>query len=132
MSGLPRDPGDPAAWLVRARGNLKLAAMTDPDVMFEELCFNAQQAAEKAIKGVCVSRRVRFPYVHDIRALLNTLIESGMEIPPAVWDAQDLTPFAFKPRYPLPAEPIDETEYRRALSGAEVVVRWAEQVIDSQ
>ena len=48
-------PEDPREWLNRARSNLALAKNTcDNSVYFEDLCFNAQQAAEKAIKAVCI------------------------------------------------------------------------------
>ena len=53
-----RDSGDPAEWLRHARSNLSRcrADRRLPDVLFEDLCFDAQQAAEKAIKAVLVSR----------------------------------------------------------------------------
>jgi len=62
------EPGDkasdPAEWLRRARSNLNLAAVQGPGICLEDLCFEAQQAAEKAIKGVLVARGVQFPYIH--------------------------------------------------------------------
>ncbi len=47
-----------------------------PEVYLEDLCFQAQQAAEKAIKAVFIARKTPFPYVHDLARLL-TLEESG-------------------------------------------------------
>ena len=41
-------PDDPQEWLNRARSNLALAKNRIPDVYIEDLCFEAQQAAEKA------------------------------------------------------------------------------------
>jgi HEPN domain-containing protein len=55
MTEPPFEPDDYRRWLQMARGNLKLAAVRDPEVPFEELCYNAQQAAEKAVKGVFVN-----------------------------------------------------------------------------
>jgi len=52
-------PGSAADWLRRARGNLARAKQPRPeDVAWEDLCFDAQQAAEKAIKAVYVRRGV--------------------------------------------------------------------------
>lgn len=49
------DPSDPRAWLARAYSNLRLAEKVQgKEVMLEDLCFNAQQAAEKALKAVCL------------------------------------------------------------------------------
>jgi len=53
----PKDPSDPQEWLIRAKGNLNLAEKGGrlKGVLLEDLCFNAQQAAEKALKGVCLA-----------------------------------------------------------------------------
>ncbi len=45
-------PDDPREWLNRARSNLVRAKNRIPGAYLEDLCFDAQQAAEKAIKGV--------------------------------------------------------------------------------
>ena len=46
------DPFGPKTWLARARGNLSLAegGRNIQGVFLEDLCFEAQQAAEKALK----------------------------------------------------------------------------------
>jgi HEPN domain-containing protein len=57
-----RDPTNPDEWLRRARSSLARARTRSvPDVLFEDLCFDAQQAAEKSIKALLVHRQVRFP-----------------------------------------------------------------------
>jgi HEPN domain-containing protein len=58
-------PTDPREWLNRARSNLAGAGHRAPDRYLEDLCFDAQQAAEKAIKAVFIHRGLRFPYVHE-------------------------------------------------------------------
>lgn len=46
-------PGSPDDWLRRARSDLALAKVPLPEgALYEDLCFHAQQAAEKAIKAV--------------------------------------------------------------------------------
>ena len=51
MSAMPsrhlRD--DPSEWVSRAKSNLIRAKNRIPGVYLEDLCFDAQQAAEKAI-----------------------------------------------------------------------------------
>jgi HEPN domain-containing protein len=42
-------PDDPREWLNRAMSNLTLAKIKIPGTYLEDLCFEAQQAAEKAI-----------------------------------------------------------------------------------
>ena len=55
-------PDDPREWLNRARSNLAMAKMEAEGIYLEDLCFNAQQAAEKAIKAVFIKRQIEFPY----------------------------------------------------------------------
>ncbi len=57
-------PDDPREWLNRARSNLIRARKYIPGVYLEDLCFDAQQASEKAIKGVFIKQKENFPYVH--------------------------------------------------------------------
>jgi HEPN domain-containing protein len=59
-------PGLPQEWLARAQGDLALARAPLPEGGFyEDLCFHAQQAAEKALKALYLSRDWAFRYIHD-------------------------------------------------------------------
>ena len=122
-------PDDPREWLNRARSNLFRAGSRIPEVYLEDLCFDAQQAAEKAIKALLVKKGVAFPYVHDIAHLLTLVEQTGVQIPDPVKRGEDLTRYAVMTRYPGLAEPVTETHYRDALVSAEVIVRWAEEEI---
>ncbi len=120
----PQD--DPREWLNRARGNLARAKRRAPEDYLEDLCFDAQQAAEKAVKALLVMHNVNFPYVHDLARLLSLLEDSGEDIPDAVRQAADLTDYATLTRYPGAYESVAEEEYTNAVEIAEAVVRWAE------
>jgi HEPN domain-containing protein len=122
-------PDDPREWLNRARSSLAMAKNRLPDVYLEDLCFEAQQAAEKAIKAVMLSRNIDFPYVHNVALLLSMLEEHGISVPIAVRRAVRLTPYAVDTRYPGVAEPVDEHEYVDAMDIADIVVRWAEELL---
>lgn len=130
---MPRNrpaPGTPREWLLRARGDLALAgAPLPPGGFYEDLCFHAQQAAEKSLTAVYLDRGWRFQYVHDIEKLLTGLRSEGLEPPKGVIEAVALTGYAFESRYPGPDEPVTKTEYRRALKLAEAVLHWAESLI---
>lgn len=122
-------PDDPREWLNRARSNLARARAQMPGVYLEDLCFDAQQAAEKAIKAVLIKRKTEFPYVHDLAELLSIVEASGEAIPQPVRRAGRLTRFAIAHRYPGVIEPVTPQEYQEALSIADAVVRWAEERI---
>jgi HEPN domain-containing protein len=122
-------PTDPREWLNRARSNLALAKSDAVGAFLEDLCFEAQQAAEKAIKAVFVRRSVSFPYIHDLDELLKRLERSGLKIPKYVRQAEELSPYAVEMRYPGLAGPVTKRQHRRAVRIAEAVLRWAERQI---
>ncbi len=119
-------PDDPQEWLNRARSNLALARIQGQDIYLEDLCFNMQQAAEKALKALLIQGGVKFPYVHDIGQLLTLLEASGQSIPEALRQGARLTRFAVFARYPGVSPSISHAEYLEALSLAEVIVTWVE------
>lgn len=126
---MPRErfpPDDPREWLHRARSNLRLARTEPPGVDLEDLCFDAQQAAEKALKAVLIARGIVFPYGHDLARLRTLLEQAGEVVPLSPEDAVGLTAFAAFTRYPFDDDPVTEEEYRRAVATAETVVAWAE------
>ncbi len=122
--------GTPEEWLRRAKGNLALAKQRKPrDTYWEDLCFEAEQAVEKAVKAVLRSRGIDFPKTHDIGELLALLDRSGHKIPQDIWKADSLTTYAVETRYPGPAEPVTRNEYRQAVALAQKVVKWAENIV---
>ncbi len=117
-------------WLRRARSDLVLAKQPKPEgVFWEDLCFHAEQAAEKAIKAVMVLERIDFPRTHDVSELLGLLTRAGHSVPADVLIAETISDYATVTRYPGNRQPVSEEEYRWAISVAEDVVRWAEGVI---
>ncbi|MBM3242465.1 HEPN domain-containing protein [Candidatus Poribacteria bacterium] len=131
-------PEDPREWMNRARSNLALARAEGPGIYLEDLCFNAQQAAEKAIKALLIKHGVEFHYVHVLTELLTSLEGAGQQIPESVRRAGNLTRFAVFTRYPGIAPSIRREEYEEALAlfasltdafglRAEEIIRWVEE-----
>ncbi|MFH0982186.1 MAG: HEPN domain-containing protein, partial [Planctomycetota bacterium] len=116
---------DPREWLNRARSNLARAEHVFPGAYLEDLCFDAQQAAEKAVKAVFIHRGIDFPYVHDLARLLSLLEEAGCKIPASVQKAEALTRFAVESRYPGLAGPVRKRDYERLVRIAGAVLQWA-------
>jgi HEPN domain-containing protein len=117
---------DPREWLKRAKSNLVQAQKTDPDVYLEDLCFQAQQAAEKALKALILQERGNFPYVHNVAQLLGVLDEMGIELPSDIKQTAQLTDYAVEARYPGPFEPVTREEYDAALCLARKTIEWVE------
>ena len=120
---MPADPSDSRSWLQRARSNLLLAQKGQrTGVMLEDLCFNAQQAAEKALKAVCLLKQQDFPKAHSITRLLDILEGAQVEIPEQIRAADLRTQYAVETRYPGPVEEITTEEYKEAIAFAAKVV----------
>ncbi len=66
-------------WLSRAQGKLALAQQPlPPGGYWEDLCFMAQQAGELSIKAVHQRHGWQFPFIHDLRKLLDGLEAKGL------------------------------------------------------
>jgi HEPN domain-containing protein len=124
-------PEDPREWLNRAKSNLSLAKAEGSGIYLEDLCFHAQQAAEKAVKALLIKHGVEFPYVHDLSELLTLLEQKGIDFPETVKQGEKLTRFAVFTRYPGIASPVSHEEYEEALNLAEEIVHWVQDQIES-
>ena len=122
-------PNDPREWLNRARSNLARARIVSNEAYLEDACFDAQQAAEKAIKAVMVERRIDFPYIHDIARLFRVLESEGQMVPEHLERAAELTRYATATRYPGIEDPVSPAAHAEAVAAAEAVVRWAEEQV---
>lgn len=129
----PPDARDPRTWLRRARSSLAKAqaGRTRADILYSDLCFDAQQAAEKAAKAVLISRSTRFPKTHSIERLLSLVSSAGVVVPAEIRMAARLSAYAEQGRYPGAWEEASEADHRAAVELAERVVRWAEGLIES-
>ena len=122
-----------SGWLAHAVSDLSLARLgrDHPEILREQVCFHAQQAAEKALKAVLVERKIGFPLIHDIEALLDIAEKAGLELPPEFAEAGFLTPFAVEARYPGYGEEVAQTDVEEAIRLAGTIVSWAVSLIPS-
>ena len=124
--------GSPQDWLLHAYSDLELARTAkSPRVLYESLCYHAQQAAEKALKALLVAHDIPVERTHNIGMLLS-LLPQDVTKPPEVQEAASLTEYSVSSRYPGDLEPISEEEYQEAVRLAEFIVRWAEEIISQQ
>jgi HEPN domain-containing protein len=127
MSDLESDEQVIEQWVRSAWSDLLYAEIEPPaGVMYEQLCFHAQQAAEKALKALLQAHDEEPPYIHDIRALTE-LLRTKVVVPERIAEAASLTQYAVLSRYPPFGEPVNEARWREATAVARVVVEWVEQ-----
>jgi HEPN domain-containing protein len=119
-------------WLKRAKSNMARAkaGRTSPDILHEDLCFDAQQAVEKAFKSVCIIHEIVFPKTHDIAYLIELLEKGSVEVPENLQNARILTGYAVETRYPGDYEPVNEEDLRKAIEIAKEVLKWAKKEMD--
>lgn len=111
---------------------MSLAYAQSEDTYFEDLCYQAEQAAEKALKAIFVSLNRPFPYTHDIHHLVTLLEDEGIIIPEEIKQAERLSVYAVQTRYPGFSVTIEENHYHLAISLAENVLAWSERVIHNK
>jgi HEPN domain-containing protein len=105
------DPDDWRTWLEKAGNDLLNIGnnLNSEKVPWDTVCFHAQQAAEKLLKALLVSRGEIVPRTHDLSALLGLCTAAGVDVHHLSEDCEHLQPFAVLTRYPgTPFEPDEE------------------------
>ena len=97
-----REPAEVAAWLDKARGDLRMAtlAMGDREKLWDQACFHSQQAAEKALKALLVARGLPVPRTHDLVHLIELLEPDLPEMARLSEDVALLEDDGVSPRHP--------------------------------
>jgi HEPN domain-containing protein len=119
--------GSPGDWLNHAESDLRIArlARQDAEVLPNQIAFHAQQATEKALKGVLVGGGVEFPKTHHLEELIALVQETGISWPFPVDQVEALTPYAVQTRYPGGISQISRAKVDEAIGVAEQVLAWA-------
>lgn len=118
------DPGAEARrWLGYARDDLAAAELllNQPGVPPRYACFQAQQAAEKAIKVVLVYLQLDYPKRHDLD-FLRDLVPEGWRVKTDHPDLARLTEWAVEARYPGDWADPTAADASRAVEQARAVV----------
>ncbi len=98
-------------------------------MLYEHLCFHAQQAAEKALKAVLLTHGITLPRTHDLAFLMDRL-PPAISLPPGMIDLPTLSKYAVQHRYPGEALPVTAKHRAHALRLAEQTVVWAKRLVD--
>lgn len=113
-------------WLDRARRDLHSARLLIAGQEYAEALFHCQQAAGKALKGFLTFHQRSFRKTHDLSELIPDCLVLDASLDSALAQADGLTKYAWRFRYPgAPYEP-DEAEAASVLALAEATVRAIE------
>ncbi len=92
--------------------------------LFGLACFHAQQAAEKAIKGLLAAADKPTPRTHDLMVLAAAL-PVGAEESEIIGALADLAEYGVLPRYPTVGLVLSRELAEAALRDAVVVLGWS-------
>ena len=108
--------------------NTAVALITAKNIRIENAFFMAQQAAEKALKAVLVSKKLAVPMVHDLGSLLSR-IPKEIE-PPYGYELNELNQYAAIRRYEegpwIPSQEELEVVIQKTLE----VLNWANNIVN--
>jgi HEPN domain-containing protein len=116
-------------WIDRAKSSLEVSKIAVSDnVYYEDLCYQAQQAVEKGLKGLLIYFEVEPEFSHNIRILLDGL-EKFIIIPENIKETTNLTKYAVITRYPGEYDEITKEGYEESVKIAKDCLEWIEKTI---
>jgi HEPN domain-containing protein len=96
----------------------------------DQVCFHAQQAAEKYLKALLTHNRVEFAKTHDLLELLGLAlrVEPGLEV--LREELSILNPFAVLTRYPGGPVSVTPEDARRAMAAIKRIRKHLRAVLE--
>jgi HEPN domain-containing protein len=114
------------SWLERAKSSLEMAKTKFVNyVLYEDMCYQAQQSAEKALKGLLIYYNEEPEFTHNIDRLLKNL-SKFVEVPDNIKDTIKLTKYAIETRYPGEYDDITKEDYEESITIATNCFKWVE------
>ena len=118
------------SWIERAKSSLEISKLAvNADIYYEDLCYQSQQAVEKALKGLLIYYGVEPEFTHNIGILLNEL-EGFTEIPENIKETTRLTKYAVITRYPGEYDEITKEAYEESIKTAKDCLEWTKNKIE--
>ncbi len=109
-------------WLMYAQSDLDAAQilLQSRESYPRQVCFLAQQAAEKSLKAILVLLELKFPYTHDLDHL-REIIPLGWRVKEAFPKLYALSIWAIDARYPDDMPDVVESDAQEALQLAKAI-----------
>ena len=126
------DPVHGIPGVVRIRVDLSLEmALQAEEPLWDQVCFHAQQAAEKSLKALLVSLERDVPRTHDLVFLLDSARDAGAELVGLDEDTATLTQYGVSPRYPTFLAQETKEDANGALRAAKRVMEATRTAMDA-
>ncbi len=131
----PDPGGEGRRWLAQAENDLAFAALGSRERFFAQACFNAQQAAEKALKAYLYARGAEHVLGHSVADLVAECARLDEAFAALRGRVAPLDQFYVATRYPntlpggIPAEAFGQADATRALGMAGEVLDAVKRVL---
>ena len=123
------------SWIIFAETDLRAAKACLKDEVFNQVCFHAQQMAEKALKAVIAFQGEDPPKIHGLTGLLNKGCSYIKELEGFELECTFLNRFYLPVRYPetvigfLPKGMPNQQDAAEALQMAEKILNFVKEAI---
>ena len=118
-------------YLVLANDDLRaaVALMKEPH-QYHNVCFHAQESAEKALKAVLLTDGLRFPKKHDVELLVDLIRQSRPDFPAFAEGAVVLSQYSVEARYRRAfRDEVDEEEAQQAIGFAQDILVMCQELV---
>lgn len=119
---------DVTAWLEFADYDLKTAKWNFEGKIYTSCCYVCQQAAEKALKALILTKGKIIPKVHSLDRLISELKKIKIDVSKISQDGQILDKYYISTRYPGqyggPEGLYDEDDAKSALIATDRILRF--------
>lgn len=119
----------PLDWLDKAKEDLERVGRRIEESDLSDAAFHLQQAIEKYLKAYLLSQGWRLKKIHDLRALLEEIIEIDASFSPYLPLCREVTAYYQLERYPFFKEPPSSKELKDNLDKARELANQVEKEV---
>lgn len=101
--------------------NYAKAAFNDFDDFYSQMCVGCHQAVEKYLKGFLVYNNKKYPFTHDLIAILRRCSKIDKKFLDYIDDLKIITDYYIELRYPVNYPPRNKKDAKQAIEIAEKI-----------
>ena len=121
----------PSGLLDLAAADLATARRLTVPGLYHNVCYHAQQAAEKSLKALLLHETKTFPKTHDLSRLVDAIRVPQPTFPDFALESAILNEYAVDMRYePNVLTDVDADEAQAAIAYAETIMERVRQFFD--
>ncbi len=117
---MPQNNLKPEEWIFKAQNDLKTAEiLLKENGPTDSICFHCHQTVEKTLKAFLISKKNKFPKIHDLIRLLNLCKEINKDFEELTREVSFLNRYYVETRYPSEVAIYSKDECKKALEATQ-------------